>query len=65
MVEYRDRSRQTYFLSISNIEEMNETFNWQKTQPLYKKDHQQRRNKKVFPDYRLKFNNSYQSIKLN
>ena len=49
---------------VSNNEDLREAFNWKKTQPLLKHDHQKKGIKFKFLDYQLQFIEAYQFIKL-
>ena len=50
---------------VSDDEQLKETFNWRNTQPLSKKEHQQKGTKFNFLDYQLHSVEAYQFIKLN
>ena len=60
-----DHVKAICFLNISKDEELREAFNWKKTQPLLKHDHQKKGTKFNFLDYQLQFNKACQFIKLN
>ena len=50
---------------ISDDEQLKEAFNWRKTQPLLKENHQKKGIKYNFLEYRLHFIKSYQFLKIN
>ena len=50
---------------ISKNEQLGEAFNWKKTQPLSKLDHQQKGTKLNFLDFKLQINKCYHFIKVN
>ena len=60
-----DHVKPICLFDISNDEQLKEAFNWRNTQPLIKKDHQQKGIKFNFLDYQLQFIKAYQFIKLN
>ena len=50
-----DHEKPNSSLDISKDEELRETVKWTNIQPLFKKDHQRKRKKFDFLDYRLHF----------
>ena len=50
---------------VSKDNELKEAFNWKKTQPLLKQDHQRKGTKFSFLDYHFPFVKAYQFHKLN
>ena len=60
-----DHVKPICMFDITKDEELKEAFNWRNTQPLLKRDHQQKGIKFNYLDYQLQFIKSYQFIKLN
>ena len=60
-----DNMKPTCMFNVSDGEELKLAFNWKKTQPLLKQDHQYEGTKFIFVDYQLQFVNAYQIIRLN
>ena len=60
-----DHVKAICLFDVSKDEELKEAFSWKNTQPLLKKDHQQKGIKFIFLDYQLQFIMAYQFIKLN
>ena len=58
-----DHVKPICMFDISKEDELKEAFNWRNTQPLHKKDHQQKGTKYNILDYHLQFIEAYQSIK--
>ena len=50
-----DHGKPNSSLDISKDEKLRETVKWTIIQPIFKKDHQRKRNKFDFLDYRLQF----------
>ena len=60
-----DHVRPICMFDVTKDEELKEAFNWKNTQPLLKKDHQQKGRKYNFLDYQNQCIKAYQFIKLN
>ena len=60
-----DHVKPICMFDISKDEELKEAFPWKNTQPLLKKDHQQKGIKFNFLDYQLQFMKAYHFLKLN
>ena len=60
-----DHVRPICMFDVTKDEELKEAFNWKNTEPLLKKDHQQKGRKYNFLDYQNQFVKAYQFIKLN
>ena len=60
-----DHVKPICMFDVTKYEELKEAFNWKNTQPLLKKDHQQKGIKYNFLDYQNQFIKAYQFIKLN
>ena len=60
-----DHVKAICLFDISNDEQLKEAFNWRNTQPLLKKDHQQKGIKFNVLDYQNQFVKAYQFLELN
>ena len=60
-----DHVKAICLFDISNDEQLKEAFNWRNTQPLLKKDHQQKGIKFNVLDYQNQFIKAYQFLELN
>ena len=60
-----DHVKAICLFDISNDEQLKEAFNWRNTQPLVKKDHQQKGIKFNVSDYQNQFIKAYQFLELN
>ena len=60
-----DHVKAICLFDISNDEQLKEAFHWRNTQPLLKKDHQQKGIKFNVLDYQNQFIKAYQFLKLN
>ena len=60
-----DHVKAICLFDISNNEQLKEAFNWRNTQPLLKKDHQQKGIKFNVLDYQNQFIKAYQFLELN
>ena len=60
-----DHVKAICLFDISNDEQLKEAFNWRNTQPLLKKDHQQKGIKFDVLDYQNQFIKAYQFLELN
>ena len=60
-----DHVKPICMFDVTKDEELKEAFNWKNTQPLLKKDHQQKGIKYNFLDYQNQFIKANQFIKLN
>ena len=60
-----DHVKPNCIFDVSDDKQMKEAFNWRNTQPLLKKDHEQKGTKYNLPDYQLQFIKAYQYLKLN
>ena len=60
-----DHVRPICMFDVSVNEKLKEAFNWRNTQPLFKKDYQQKVTKYNFLDYQLQFIEAYQFLNLN
>ena len=60
-----DHIKAISLFDVSEEEELKEAFNWRKTQPLLKQDHQKKGSKFIFLNYQLHFIKAYQFLKIN
>ena len=60
-----DHVKAISLFDISDDHQLKEAFIWRNTQPLLKKDHQQKGIKFIVLDYQLQFIKAYQFLKLN
>ena len=60
-----DHVKAICLFDIANDEQLREAFNWRNTQPLLKKDHQQKGIKFNLLDYQNQFIKAYQFLELN
>ena len=60
-----DHVKPIFIFDVSKDEEIREAFSWKNTQPLLRKDHQQKGIRFNFQDYQLQIIKVHQFLKLN